>query len=409
MKYVVFLLDGMADYPLEELGGKTPIEVAVKPNMDKMAKEASFATFLSLPDEFPTSSDVANMSVLGWDLAKGYTGRGAIESYGAGIEMKDDEVAFRMNLITEKNGLITDYSSGHISEEEAAELIKTLKKEFDSEEIRIEKGVSYRNLLYLKGDKFSSDIDYEKPDSSHGEEWEKILPKALNENAEYTKKILIDLMYKSKNILENHPINIRRREKGENEANLVWPWSGGKRPMIPSFYELYQKKGTVISAVDVILGLGILGKMKVLKPEGATGFIDTNYENKVLAAIDFLKENDFVYLHVEAPDECSHMGDLKNKIKSIEDADKRLIGFFLDEFKKVFGEKEGLRTMVLPDHPVPIKLRKHTRDKVPIMIWGQGVTPDANIKSYSEENCRKGKYLDLKGRELMDLLFSEVL
>lgn len=405
MKYVVFLIDGMADDKLPELGGKTPVEAAYTPNIDKMAQEATFGTFLTLPDEFPTSSDVANMSVLGWELEKSYTGRGAIESYGAGIELTEDMVAFRMNLITIKDDLIEDYSAGHISEEEASELIEYLKSKLDTEDVYMKKGVSYRHLLYLKGEKYSSEIDYAKPDSSHGMKWEELLPKALNEKAKYTEKVLIDIIYKSKEILERHPINLRRISEGKNPANIVWPWSGGAKPEMKSFYEMYNKKGAIISAVDVILGLGRLGKMDVIKPEGATGYIDTNYENKAIAAVETLKKNDFVYLHVEAVDECGHMGDLEKKLKAIEDIDKRLIGKFFDEYNK--NLKEELRAMVLPDHPVPIKLRQHTRDKVPFMLWGEKVKTDETIKEYSENTCIKGKYTDLKGRELMDLLFSE--
>jgi len=294
MKYVIFLIDGMADDNLEELSGRTPIEAAKTPNIDKMAKKASFGTFLTLPDEFPTSSDVANMSVLGWDLNTSYTGRGAIESYGAGVEMDSDMIVFRMNLITVKDNMIEDYSAGHITEEEAGELITYLKKELDTDEVYMKTGVSYRNLLYMKGDKYSAEIDYAKPDSSHGMIWKDILPKARDKKAKYTEEKLIELMYKAKELLEKHPINIQRVKEGKNPANFIWPWSGGAKPNMKSFEDIYHKKGAIISAVDVILGLGRLGKMEVIKPEGATGYIDTNYENKALAAVDCLQRNDFV-------------------------------------------------------------------------------------------------------------------
>ncbi len=405
MKYVLFLIDGMADYPLAELEGRTPLEAARTPHLDEMAKNAVFGTFLTLPEGFPTSSDVANMSVLGWDLGKYYTGRGAIESYGMGRELDDETVAFRLNLITVKENILEDYSAGHITNKEAEEIIQSLQKTFGNEKIEFRKGVSYRHLLYLKGKEFSPEVLYDKPDSSHGLEWEKILPRPKTKEGELTSKVLTDLIYMSKGLLENHPVNKRRTRSKKNPANLIWPWSGGKRPAMPSFQEMYGRKGAIISAVDVILGLGRLGQMDALRPKGATGYIDTNYENKARAAAAFLKSNDFVYLHIEAADECSHLGNLKNKIKAIEDCDKRLIRTFLSEYKKRFTEP--LRIMVLPDHPVPVKLRKHTREEVPFMMTGADVIPDPSIREYNERSCLKGQFTHLKGRELMDLFFRE--
>jgi 2,3-bisphosphoglycerate-independent phosphoglycerate mutase len=407
MKHVVFLIDGMADYPLPELGGKTPVEAARTPTLDGLAQKAQFGTFVTLPDAFPTSSDVANMSVLGWDLASAYTGRGAIESYGLGVPLDDQTVAFRMNLITVKGELLEDYSSGHISEPEAAELIAFLSEKLGTEKIRFKKGVSYRHILYLMGKEFSADVAYDKPDSSHGLEWQKILPRAAKPEAESTAALLRELVFKSREILEDHPVNVRRRAQGKNPANSIWPWSGGRKPQMPSFEKLHGKKGGIISAVDVILGLGLLGSMESLRPEGATGFLDTNYENKARAGVDLLRRNDFVYVHVEAVDECGHIGDLPNKIKAIEDCDARLIKVFLDEYRRV--HRDPLRIMVLPDHPVPVKLRKHTRDPVPFMVCGEGVSGDPALRSYNETTCAAGRYQKLKGRALMDLLFSSTI
>ncbi len=404
MKFAVFLIDGMADDPLEELGGKTPLEAARTPVLDQLAQNAQFGTFVTLPAAFPTSSDVANMSVLGWDLASSYTGRGAIESYGLGVPLDDQTVAFRMNLITTKGALLEDYSAGHITEGEAAELVDFLQAKLGSAEVEIRKGVSYRHILYLKGKRFSPAVDYDKPDSSHGMEWAKILPRPRVPAAEATAALLRDLMMKSRELLADHPVNRKRMEEGENPANMIWPWSGGCKPDMPSFERLYGKKGSIISAVDVILGLGLLGKMESLRPEGATGFLDTNYENKALAGVDMLRRNDFVYIHVEAVDECGHLGDLPNKIKAIEDWDARLAKTFFDEYKKV--HRDELRVMVLPDHPVPVKLRKHTRDPVPVMVAGAGVKGDLALKKYSEPNCARGRYQGLTGRQLMDLLFA---
>jgi 2,3-bisphosphoglycerate-independent phosphoglycerate mutase len=407
MKYVAFLIDGMADYPLPELGGKTPVEIAHTPTLDKLAQAAQFGTFVTLPEEFPTSSDVANMSVLGWDLATAYTGRGAIESYGLGVPLDEQTVAFRMNLITVKDDILEDYSAGHISEPEADALIGTLSEKLGTPEIRFKTGVSYRHILYLIGKEFSADVAYDKPDSSHGMRWETILPRAAKPEAEPTAELLRQLVWRSREILEDHPVNVKRRAEGKNPANLIWPWSGGRKPQMPSFEELHGKKGGIISAVDVILGLGRLGGMESLRPEGATGFLDTNYENKARAAVDLLRRNDFVYVHVEAVDECGHLGDLPNKIKGIEDCDTRLIKVFLDQYRKVHSDK--LRVMVLPDHPVPVKLRKHTRDPVPFMVSGEGVSADPALRYYNEATCVAGQYPGLKGRALMNLLFAPTI
>jgi 2,3-bisphosphoglycerate-independent phosphoglycerate mutase len=403
MKFVLFLIDGMADDPLDELSGKTPLEAAKTPNLDRLAQQAQFGTFVTLPADFPTSSDVANMSVLGWDLASSYTGRGAIESYGLGVPLDDQTVAFRMNIITTKGDVLEDYSAGHISEPEAAEIVDFLAAKLGSAEVEIRKGVSYRHVLYLHGPRFSPAVDYDKPDSSHGLDWAKIMPRARVPEAEPTAALLCDLMMKSRELLADHPVNRKRIEKGENPANMIWPWSGGRKPDMPSFEKLFGKKGSIISAVDVILGLGLLGQMESLRPEGATGWIDTNYENKARAAVDMLRRNDFVYLHVEAVDECGHLGDLANKMKAIEDCDARLVKTFLEEYRKVHSDP--LRVAVLPDHPVPVKLRKHTRTPVPFMIAGAGVKGDPDIARYGESNCARGRYQGLRGRQLMDLLF----
>ena len=404
MKFAIFLLDGMADYPLPELDGKTPLEAARTPVLDGMAKRAQFGTFLTLPASFPTSSDVANMSVLGWDLASSYTGRGAVESYGLGIPLDDDTIAFRMNIITTKGDLLEDYSAGHISEPEAAAIVDDLAKQLGTAEVEIRKGVSYRHILYLHGKRFSPAVDYDKPDSSHGMEWAKILPRARVPEAEPSAALLRDLMMRSRELLADHPVNRKRIEQGKNPANMIWPWSGGRKPDMPPFEQMYGKKGSIISAVDVILGLGLLGKMESLRPEGATGWIDTNYENKARAAVDMLRRNDFVYLHVEGVDEVGHLGDLPNKIKAIEDCDGRLAKTFLEEYGKI--HQDELRVMVLPDHPVPIGLRKHTRDPVPFMVSGAGVTRDPAIDVYSEATCARGRFQNLAGRQLMDLLFA---
>lgn len=394
-KTVLFLADGMADEPLEELGGKTPLEYAHTPHMDKIARIGASGTFLSLPKGFPTSSDVANMSVLGYDLAKFYPGRGPLEALSQGIELKEDDIAWRCNLITVKNSLIEDYSAGHIDNTVSSQLMEFLQKELGGEKISFFPGVSYRNLLILHGKEFSDKIDYAKPDSSHGENVHDIALKAQEKNAEYTVEFLNNVIAKASELLAAHTLN----QGKDSPANYIWPWSPGKRPAFPKFSDKYAgRKGAVISAVDVIFGIAKCAAMDTIKVEGATGFIDTNYEGKAAAAIKALEDHDFVYLHVEAPDECSHIGDLKLKIKAIEDFDSKIVGPVmsqLDAKNSVFA--------ILPDHPVPIKLRKHTRIPVPVAVCGPHIKPDG-IMTYSEKNAPSGSLGPMKDDQLMKLL-----
>ena len=394
-KAVLFLADGMADESLDELGGKTPLEYANTANMDKIASQGASGTFLSLPKGFPTSSDVANMSVLGYDLAKFYPGRGPLEAVSQGITLNDNDIAWRCNLINVKESLIEDYSAGHIDNAVSSQLMNYLQEKLGTEKISFFPGVSYRNLILLHGKEFSDKVDYAKPDSSHGENVNNIGLKALAPEAEYTVKFLNEIISKAAELLEKHPLN---RGKGA-PANYIWPWSPGKKPNFQKFSEKYNgKKGAVISAVDVIFGIAKCAAMDTIKVEGATGFVDTNYEGKAAAALKSLEDHDFVYLHVEAPDECSHIGDLKLKVKAIEDFDSRIVGPVmskLDQKNTVFA--------ILPDHPVPIKLRKHTRVPVPVAVCGPHIKPDS-IMSYSEKNAPAGSLGQMQGDQLIKLI-----
>jgi 2,3-bisphosphoglycerate-independent phosphoglycerate mutase len=387
----------MADEKLQELGGKTPLEAVDTPAMDKIAKTGISGTFLTLPDGFPTSSDVANMSVLGYDLEKYYPGRGPLEAVAQNILLNENDIAFRCNLVHVSNGILEDYSSGHIEDAKAKKVISALKEKFDSETITFHTGVSYRNLLVLHGDQFSDNIDYKKPDSSQGEKVQQLLPTANSENAEYTAKFLINLMNDSYNFLKDYFSNTSMK----NPPNMIWPWSPGHKASLPAFSELYGKKAAVITAVDVIAGLAKSAGMDVIPVEGATGFIDTNYENKAAAAIKAVKEMgyEFVYLHVEAIDECSHMGDLQLKMKAIKDFDSKIVAPVMKELKN-----DNVTFALLPDHPVPIKLKKHTRTPVPFSISGELFAPDA-VSYYSENAALEGKAGLLKQNELMNLLF----
>jgi 2,3-bisphosphoglycerate-independent phosphoglycerate mutase len=399
MKYLVFLADGMADEPISELKGKTPLEVANTPSLDALSKNGSQGTLLTIPKPFPSSSDAANLSVLGYDLAENYCGRGPIEAARQDIELKEDEIAFRCNLITVIDGILEDYSAGQIDQRSSEDLIDLLNDKLGNSKIKFYPGVSYRNLLILKGSEFSDKIGYHKPDSNQGVKWGEIIPYPQEEEAGITVKLIKDLVGKSIEILKDAPANISLMENNKKPANCIWPWSPGRKPHFETFEEKYDKKGAVISAVDVILGIGKLTGMQAIKPDGATGFIDTNYENKVEAALDALKRSDFVYLHLEAIDECSHMGDLDLKIKAIEAFDKKLVRPVLDKID------DDVTVGVLPDHPVPVKLKKHTRTPVPFLISGKNVPKDNNVE-YSEKTAARGGFGSLDKYTFLETLFS---
>ena len=381
-KAIIFLADGMADDPLMELGGKTPLEFANTPAMDRIASMGASGTFLTLPDGLPTSSDVANMSVLGFEPEHNYPGRGPIEAVAQGIELGPDDIAWRCNLVyVDNDGILRDYSAGHISPEDAAVLMHDLQKEFGSSEVTFYSGVSYRNLLVLHGKHFSDAVDYFKPDSSQDIALAELRLSALKPEARETVEFLIDLEEKAAKFLASHPLNAGKK----SPANRIWPWSPGHRPSLQDFSDKYMgRKGAIISAVDVIKGLGKCSNMQVIEVPGATGFIDTNYSGKAEAAIKAIEEFDFVYLHLEAIDECSHLGDLKLKIQAIEEFDANVVAPVLDAL-----EGRGIRFAVLPDHPVPIKLRAHTTTPVPVAVMGPGITPD-NILSFNEKLAPQG-------------------
>ena len=395
-KAIIFLADGMADDPLMELGGKTPLEYANTPAMDSIAKRGASGTFLTLPDGLPTSSDVANMSVLGFEPEYNYPGRGPIEAAAQGIELDEDDIAWRCNLVyVSDDGFLRDYSAGHISPEDAAVLMADLETAFGSDEVTFYSGVSYRNLLVLHGKRFSPLVDYFKPDSSQDILLSELRLSAQTPEAQETVDFLIDLEERAAKFLANHPINLKKK----SPANRIWPWSPGRRPALPDFSQKYQQRtGAIISAVDVIRGLGMCSNMQVIEVPGATGFVDTNYDGKAQAAIKAIEEKDFVYLHLEAIDECSHLGDLKLKIQAIEEFDAKIVAPVLAAL-----EGKGIRFAVLPDHPVPIKLRAHTTTPVPVAMMGPGIDVDG-IASFSETLAPKGGLGYMSGDGLMKRL-----
>ena len=385
-KAIIFLADGMADDPLAELGGKTPLEYANTPGMDSIARNGCSGTFKTLPEGLPTSSDVANMSVLGYYPERNYPGRGPIEATAQGIELGPDDVAWRCNLVyASDDGILRDYSAGHIDNEKAAQLMQALQEEFGSDEVTFHTGVSYRNLLVLHGKKFSAAVDYFKPDSSADMPLAALLssPADDSQEAAYTVRFLHDLEERCAAFLAAHELN----QNCDSPANRIWPWSPGKKPAIPPFSQLYaSKKGAVISAVDVIKGLGHCTGMTVIDVPGATGFTDTNYAGKVEAALKALEDHDLVYLHVEAIDECSHLGDLKLKLQAIEDFDAKIVQPVLEALK----DRSDINFAVLPDHPVPVSLRKHTTTPVPLAVCGPAVPCPDGVLKYSEQEAPGG-------------------
>jgi len=394
MKSLIFLADGMADEALPELGGLTPLEAAATPGMDEIARRGINGSFLTLPDGLPTSSDVANMSVLGFQPEDNYPGRGPIEAVSQGIALGPDDIAWRCNLVyVSEDRVLRDYSAGHIDNAVAAQLMHDLEQELGSDQATFHSGVSYRNLLVLHGAEFSAHIDYFKPDSSQDIAVAELglRPLDASPEAKHTVEFLNDLAARAHRFLINHPLN---RGKA-SPATDIWPWSPGKLPRLVPFEARYGKKGAIISAVDVIKGLGKCTGMTVIDVPGATGYLDTNYAGKVAAALEALKTHDFVYLHVEAIDECSHEGDLKLKLRAIEDFDSKIVVPVLEALRG-----KDVTFAVLPDHPVPIRLRKHTTTPVPVAICGPGIEPD-EIQTYSEKLAPSGKLGFLKKDELM--------
>ncbi len=400
-KTIIFLPDGMADEPLAELGGKTPLQAAKTPGMDFIARNGRSGTLLTLPAKFPTSSDVANMSVLGCDLETEYCGRGVLEAASQGLKLSKTDVALRCNLVTVgADGKLEDFSGGHIDQQSAEALIAYLNTHLATDKIRFHPGVSYRNILILSGNEFSAEVNCQKPDDNFGNLVSEHLPQ-LNEgatDADFTLKTLLALMAKAAEILPSAPANLRAVAEGRLPANAIWLWSPGRAGAMRTMAERHGIRSAVISAVDVIKGLGFCLGMDVINVLGATGYIDTNYEGKAEAAIQAIQDHDFVYVHVEAIDEVSHARNLELKIKAIEDFDSKIICPIIRECGT------DVTYVVLPDHPVPIVLGKHTRTPVPLAICGPGIDTDS-IQVYDEFEAPKGALGFMMGPELMTFLY----
>ncbi len=396
MKHIVILGDGMADEPIEALGGLTPMQAADTPYMDKLASLGRNGRLQTVPEGFHPGSEVANMAVLGYNMPKVYEGRGVLEAASIGVELQPGDLAMRCNLICVEGDILKNHSSGHISTEEADELIKFLNKELGNERIIFYTGVSYRHLLVIKGG--DKRLDCTPPHDVPLRPFRPLLIKPEVAEANDTAELLNNLILKSQEILTNHPVNQHRIAIGKDPANSIWPWSPGYRPAMETMQQMYGfKKGAVISAVDLIRGIGVYAGLEVLTVEGATGLYDTNYEGKAQAALEALKTNDFVYLHIEASDEAGHEGDVDLKIKTIENLDKRAVKIIYEALQTW---DEPVAIAILPDHPTPCAIRTHTSEPIPFIIYKPGQTPDS-VQRYDEFAAREGSYGELKENEFM--------
>ena len=395
MKHIIILGDGMADHPVEQLGGKTLLQYADTPYMDLLARKGKTGRLMTIPDGFHPGSEVANTSILGYDLNKVYEGRGPLEAASIGYNMSPEDLALRCNLITLSDGIIKNHHGGHLTTEEGTTLIKYLNEKLGNEYIQFIPGIQYRHLLIIKGG--SKHIICAPPHDHPNEAWKPLLIKAENENKEdgrlspqETANLLNELIIKSQELLTAHPFNLQRKDEQNDIANSIWPWGGGYRPQMRTLSEMFPQihSGSVISAVDLIRGIGYYAGLEIIKVKGATGLANTNYEGKVEAALKQLREKDFVFLHIEASDEAGHDGDLQLKLQTIENLDHRAVEPIYNEVKKW---DEPVCIAVLPDHPTPVEIRTHVKEPVPFLIWHLGITPD-NVTQYDETSCVRGEY-----------------
>lgn len=399
MKHLIILGDGMADWAVPSLGNKTLLQYADTPYMDRLAKMGKTGMLKTVADGFHPGSEVANMSVMGYDLPTVYEGRGVLEAASIGVDLRPDDMAMRCNLVCVEGELLKNHSAGHISTEEADVLIKYLEEKLGSDKVHFYTGVQYRHLLVIKGgDKHVACVP---PHDVPLKPFRPNLVKALRPEAEETAALLNDLIMKSQELLANHPLNLKRVAEGKDPANSIWPWSPGYRPKMEPLSDKYPsiKKGSVITAVDLIRGIGHYAGLRCIDVEGATGLYNTNYEGKAQAAIEALKTDDFVYLHIEASDEAGHEGDVPLKLKTIEYLDRRAVGPIYEAVK---DWDEPVAIAVLPDHPTPCELRTHTAEPIPFLIYYPGIEPD-NVSTYDEVACQKGEYGLLDKDEFMNL------
>lgn len=399
----------MADHPVERLGGKTLLQYADTPYMDMLAKNGRTGRLITIPEGFQPGSEVANTAILGYDLNEVYEGRGPLEAASIGYDMRADDMAMRCNIITLADGRIKNHHGGHLTTEQSDILIKYLDRQLGNEDIKFITGIQYRHLLIIRGG--NKHIVCAPPHDHPEEEWRQLMvrPEHGWENrrdgdrmtAQQTADIINTLILKSQQLLEQHPFNKERAAQQKDAANSIWPWSGGYRPKMDTLQQMYPqiKEGDVISAVDLIKGIGRYAGLNRVTVEGMTGLADTNYENKAQAAIDMLRQHDFVYLHVEASDEAGHDGDLELKLKTIENLDRRIVKPVYEEVST--WTDTPVCIAILPDHPTPVELRIHVAEPVPFIIWHPGITPDG-VETYDEVSCVSGSYGLLRLEEFMN-------
>lgn len=408
MKHIIILGDGMADHAIDRLGGKTLLQHAHTPYMNLLAKEGRCGRLITIPEGFLPGSEVANTAILGYDLNEVYEGRGPLEAASIGYEMRPDDMAMRCNIITLADGKIKNHHGGHLTTEEGGMLIDYLNRELGNDDIRFMTGIQYRHLLVVRGG--NKHVVCAPPHDHPNEAWRNLLVSpeegwadrhdGARMTGQETADLLNRLIMQSQTLLANHPFNKKRTADGGDAANSIWPWSGGYRPSMQRLGEMHPeiKRGDVISAVDLIRGIGHYAGLKNIIVEGATGLADTNYEGKAKAAIEALRTDDFVFLHIEASDEAGHDGDMELKLRTIENLDKRIVGPIYEETSKW---QEPVCIAVLPDHPTPVELRTHVSEPVPFAIWHRGIAPDA-VETYDEVSCVNGSYGLLRLQQFMD-------
>lgn len=401
MKYLIILGDGMADEPIASLGNKTILQAAEIPTIDFLAKNGKNGRLVTVPEGFHPGSEIANLEVLGYDVRKVFEGRGSLEAASMGVSIEPGEMAMRCNIICVEDGKIKNHSAGHISNEEAYQLVDYLNEELGDDVVKFFPGVSYRHLLKIKGG--DKRVSCTPPHDVPGTPYSEVLVKADCPEAENTAELLNKLILKSMEILPKHPVNLKRVSEGKDPANCIWPWSAGYKPEMKTLMERYGlKSGAVISAVDLIRGIGVYAGLEVIKVDGATGLYDTNYEGKTQATLDALRRHDFVYLHIEASDEAGHEGNVDLKKKTVEYLENRVVKPIFEEVSKW---DEPVAIAILPDHPTPCRLKTHISEPVPFLIYYPGIQPDG-VSQYDEESAKAGDYGLLTGDEFMKALLS---
>ncbi|MGI6816440.1 cofactor-independent phosphoglycerate mutase [Bacteroides sp. KG123] len=416
MKHIIILGDGMADHPIKELGGRTLLQAAETPYMDKLARMGRVGRLLTVAEGFHPGSEVANMSVLGYDLPTVYEGRGPLEAASIGVDLQPGEMAMRCNIVCIEGNLIKNHSAGHISTEEADVLVKYLQEHLGDDRVRFYTGVQYRHLLVIKGG--DKRIDCTPPHDVPLQPFRPLMVKPMEGTediavpegeAELTPRqtadLINDLILRSQELLRQHPVNLQRMAGGKDHANSIWPWSPGYRPKMERLSDKFPqvRRGAVISAVDLINGIGRYAGLRRIAVQGATGLYDTNYENKVAAALDALKTDDFVYLHIEASDEAGHEGNVALKRLTIENLDRRVVGPLYEALKE---SEEPVSIALLPDHPTPCELRTHTAEPVPFLIWYPGIEPDG-VQTFDEVSACNGSYGLMKEDEFINEFMKE--